>query len=67
MNWLKVDFHCHTEFSKDSLTRIPDLLKAARAAGLDRVVITDHNGLEGAETGLRAGAGFLHPRGGGAD
>ncbi len=46
---LKVDFHCHTQYSGDSLTRLEDLARAAQKAGLDRVVITDHNNLEGAK------------------
>jgi len=45
---LKVDFHCHTVHSKDSLTQPNKLVEAARAAGLDRVVVTDHNKVEGA-------------------
>lgn len=61
MDWLKVDFHTHTEFSRDSLTRIPALLKAARKAGLDRVVITDHNGLEGAKRACMLAPDFFIP------
>ena len=45
---LKVDFHSHTIYSKDSLTSITDLIKAARRRGLDRIVVTDHNCLQGA-------------------
>lgn len=45
---LKVDFHTHTHYSKDSLTAIPDLIRAAWNRGLDRVVVTDHNSLRGA-------------------
>jgi predicted metal-dependent phosphoesterase TrpH len=45
---LKVDFHCHTFHSPDSLTSIHDLIKSARGHGLDRVVVTDHNCLAGA-------------------
>lgn len=45
---MKVDFHAHTVVSKDSLTRIPSLISAARRAGLDRIVITDHNSIRGA-------------------
>jgi len=44
---LKVDFHSHTIYSKDSLTSITDLIKAARRRGLDRMVVTDHNCLQG--------------------
>jgi predicted metal-dependent phosphoesterase TrpH len=45
---LKVDFHCHTHYSPDSIAQIRPLLKAAHAHGLDRLVITDHNNLRGA-------------------
>lgn len=45
---LKVEFHCHTNASKDSLTRPADLIKAARKKGIDRLIITDHNSIEGA-------------------
>lgn len=45
---LKVEFHCHTRYSKDSLTSLPALAAAARRAGLDRVIITDHNTTAGA-------------------
>lgn len=45
---LKVDFHCHTFHSPDSLTAIDRLVKAARKNGMDRVVVTDHNLLAGA-------------------
>src|SRR5215213_5222306 len=44
----KVEFHCHTIFSKDSLTRPADLVKACRRKGIDRVVVTDHNTIVGA-------------------
>lgn len=45
---LKVEFHCHTIASKDSLTRPADLIRAARRKGLNRLVITDHNSISGA-------------------
>jgi predicted metal-dependent phosphoesterase TrpH len=45
---IKVDFHCHTSFSPDSMNRLPQLLTRARLRGLDRLVITDHNRLDGA-------------------
>jgi len=44
----RLEFHCHTIFSKDSLQRPADLLAAARRKGLDKVVITDHNSIAGA-------------------
>jgi len=48
---LKVEFHCHTHYSKDSLTSPAELLQACRRKGIDRVVVTDHNEIEG---GLRS-------------
>lgn len=45
---LKVEFHCHTCYSKDSLVRPADLVNTCRRKGIDRVVITDHNEIAGA-------------------
>ena len=45
----KVDLHCHTHFSLDSLTKIHLLLDKARELGLDKIAITDHNCLLGAQ------------------
>jgi predicted metal-dependent phosphoesterase TrpH len=44
----KVEFHCHTEFSRDSLTEIDRLVETARQKGVDRLVVTDHNTIQGA-------------------
>jgi predicted metal-dependent phosphoesterase TrpH len=44
---LRVEFHCHTIFSKDSLTRPEDLVKTCRRKKIDRVVVTDHNTIAG--------------------
>ena len=46
---LKVEFHCHTIASKDSLTRPRDLVAKCRQKGIDRVIITDHNTIAGAQ------------------
>jgi predicted metal-dependent phosphoesterase TrpH len=43
-----VEFHCHTNASKDSLTQPVDLVAAARRKGIDRLIITDHNTTAGA-------------------
>ncbi len=48
MDRLRVEFHCHTIASKDSLTRPEALVRAARRKGLDRVIVTDHNSIHGA-------------------
>jgi len=45
---LRVEFHCHTIYSKDSLTRPRDLVDTCRRKGIDRVVVTDHNTTQGA-------------------
>jgi predicted metal-dependent phosphoesterase TrpH len=46
--YLFTEFHCHTNASKDSLTRPEDLVRAARQKGIDRLIITDHNTIAGA-------------------
>ncbi|HEY3474500.1 MAG TPA: PHP domain-containing protein, partial [Anaerolineales bacterium] len=43
-----IEFHCHTIFSKDSLTRPEVLVETCRQKGIDRVVVTDHNTIAGA-------------------
>lgn len=48
MNYLRVEFHCHTNASKDSLTPPRKLVEACRRRGIDRVVVTDHNTIAGA-------------------
>ena len=45
---LRVEFHCHTIASKDSLTRPRDLVDECRRKGIDRVMVTDHNTIAGA-------------------
>lgn len=47
---LKVDFHCHSDASPDSLSKPKEIIETARNHGIDRVVITDHNTIRG---GLR--------------
>jgi predicted metal-dependent phosphoesterase TrpH len=45
---IKVDLHMHTCISKDGIVSPTDVIKIARAKGLDRVCITDHNSIDGA-------------------
>jgi predicted metal-dependent phosphoesterase TrpH len=45
---IKVEFHCHTHYSKDSLTSPAGLVKACRRKGIDRAIVTDHNSIAGA-------------------
>jgi predicted metal-dependent phosphoesterase TrpH len=46
---IRVEFHCHTIFSKDSLTRPEDLVASCQPKGIQRLVITDHNTITGAQ------------------
>jgi predicted metal-dependent phosphoesterase TrpH len=45
---LRVEFHCHTVYSKDSLTSPESLVETCRRKRIDRVVVTDHNTILGA-------------------
>ncbi len=47
-NLLKVEFHCHTNYSRDSLNDVDQLIATARQRGIDRLVVTDHNTIRGA-------------------
>jgi len=49
MKPVRVEFHCHTRYSKDSLVEPQTLLQACRKKRIDRIVITDHNTIEGAQ------------------
>lgn len=45
---LRLDLHIHTRASHDCLNAYRDVVATARARGLDRIAITDHNEIEGA-------------------
>ncbi len=45
---IKVEFHCHTIYSSDSIVSIEDLVAACETKGIQKVVITDHNTIRGA-------------------
>jgi predicted metal-dependent phosphoesterase TrpH len=45
---LRVDMHSHSRASFDCVSRPADIVRVARARGLDRLVITDHNEIHGA-------------------
>jgi len=47
-DFYKVEFHCHTVYSKDCLLPPEKLVAACRKKKLDRVVVTDHNTIAGA-------------------
>ncbi len=48
MRNLRIEFHCHCIYSKDSLLKPQALVAAARRQGLDRLIVTDHNSTGGA-------------------
>jgi predicted metal-dependent phosphoesterase TrpH len=45
---MRIDLHCHTRYSYDSLTTYEALLRWMDKRGLDMVAITDHNTTTGA-------------------
>ncbi len=45
---MRIDFHCHTCYSSDSLITFEALLRAMDRRGIDRVAITDHDSIAGA-------------------
>ena len=45
---LRVEFHCHTRYSKDSLTSPERLVKVCHRKGINRLIVTDHNSIAGA-------------------
>lgn len=48
MRALRLDLHVHTRASHDCLSDYADVVATARARGLDRIAITDHNEIAGA-------------------
>ena len=47
-NLVRVDMHCHTRLSKDSLNDPRKLVETAAARGIHVLCVTDHNGLANA-------------------
>ena len=46
---LKGESHCHTQYFKDCLTDLDKQLQACERKGVDRLVVTDHNTIQGAQ------------------
>jgi hypothetical protein len=49
MRRLKTVFHVHTNYSDDGDASVEDLIADARRSGVDCIVVTDHDTIEGAE------------------
>ncbi len=47
-NLIRVEFHCHTKYSKDSLAEPEALIETCQLKGIDRLIVTDHNTIDGA-------------------
>ena len=47
-DFLKVEFHCHTVYSKDCLLPPEKLLEVCMKKKINRIVVTDHNTMAGA-------------------
>ena len=58
---MKVDLHLHTHFSPDSLASIHEVMERARALGFDRIAITDHNCILGAQIAWERDPDFIIP------
>ncbi|PKP56990.1 MAG: hypothetical protein CVT88_09505, partial [Candidatus Altiarchaeales archaeon HGW-Altiarchaeales-1] len=46
---MQFDFHIHSMYSYDSISKIPDIIKRARMKGLSGIAITDHETIKGAK------------------
>lgn len=56
----RLDLHVHTKHSKDCVHPVAEAVRAAKAAGLDGIAITDHNSVGGnPEAAKFSGKGFL--------
>ncbi len=56
---LKLDLHIHSEASSDGRMTAEEIIKAARAAGLDGVAVTDHDKFFAPPEGFEPPEGFV--------
>jgi predicted metal-dependent phosphoesterase TrpH len=56
---LTCDLHVHTSYSKDGESSVEEILRAAEAAGLDAIAITDHDSVDGAKKALSLSSSVL--------
>lgn len=50
---MKIDAHIHTNYSKDGMSKIKDIVLVAQKKGMNAIAITDHNSIEGWEEARR--------------
>ena len=46
---MRVDLHLHSNYSHDGRSSLEELIQRCAAVGLDRIALTDHNTMEGAQ------------------
>lgn len=51
---MKIDLHCHSFYSEDSIASPESLIEAALKKGLDGIALTDHNNTDGWEKAKKA-------------
>ena len=56
---IRIEFHCHTIYSKDSLVAPARLVESCSRKGIDRIVITDHNTIAGALEAQKMAPGLV--------
>lgn len=45
---IKAEFHCHSNYSPDSLVTLEEIIKTCRTKGIGKIAITDHGRMAGA-------------------
>ena len=45
---MRIDFHVHSNYSRDGLSSLEDIIAACQVNGLDKIALTDHNTIRGA-------------------
>jgi len=51
---MKIDLHCHTNYSNDALSSPHDVIKEALSKGLNGIAITDHDTTSGWDEAMKA-------------
>ena len=46
--FIQAEFHCHSNYSPDSLVTLEEIIKTCRSRGIGKIAITDHGCMAGA-------------------